>query len=159
MQENHRRHGFDPCIRNIPWRRAWQPIPIFLTGEFHGQRSLVGSSPQGHKESDTTKASKHSTSTTSLAVQWLRLCFHCSRHGFDPWVGNEPTSRSTVQPRKKKKKERNRASYLPSLVHRLGQLGKVHVEVPSFTLLLKNIPAGRKLAMEKTFSRLKVWFC
>ena len=105
MQENHRRHGFDPCIRNIPWSRAWQPIPIFLPGEFHGQRSLVGSSPQGHKESDTTKASKHSTSTTPLAVQWLRLCFHCSRHGFDPWVGNEPTSRSTVQPRKKKRKK------------------------------------------------------
>ena len=32
-----------------PWRRAWQPTPAFLPGESHGQRSLVGYSPQGHK--------------------------------------------------------------------------------------------------------------
>ena len=37
----------------IPWRRAWQPTPVFLPGEFHGQRSLVGYSPEGLKESDT----------------------------------------------------------------------------------------------------------
>jgi len=30
---------------NHPWRRAWQPIPVFLLGEFHGQRSLAGYSP------------------------------------------------------------------------------------------------------------------
>ena len=33
----------------------WQPTPVFLPGKFHGQRSLVGCSPQGHKESDTTE--------------------------------------------------------------------------------------------------------
>ena len=33
---------FDPCIRKIPWRREWLPIPVFLPGEFHGQRSLAG---------------------------------------------------------------------------------------------------------------------
>ena len=38
--------------RKIPWRRAWQPTPVFLPGESHGQRSLVGYSPLGHKESD-----------------------------------------------------------------------------------------------------------
>ena len=38
----------------IPWRREWQPTPVFLPGESHGQRSLVGYSPWGHKESDTT---------------------------------------------------------------------------------------------------------
>ena len=37
------------------WRRKWQPTPIFLSGEFHGQRSLVGSSPWGPKESDMTE--------------------------------------------------------------------------------------------------------
>ena len=37
------------------WRREWQPTPAFLLGEFHGQRSLVGYSPWGHKESDTTE--------------------------------------------------------------------------------------------------------
>ena len=34
--------GFDPCDKKIPWRRKWQPIPVFLPGESHGQRSLVG---------------------------------------------------------------------------------------------------------------------
>ena len=37
--------GFDPWIRKIPWRRVWQLTPIFLPGESHGQRSLVGCSP------------------------------------------------------------------------------------------------------------------
>ena len=34
--------GFDPWVRKIPWRRAWQPTPVFLPGESHGQRSLMG---------------------------------------------------------------------------------------------------------------------
>ena len=41
--------------REDPWRRKWQPTPIFLPGESHGWRSLVGYSPRGHKESDTTE--------------------------------------------------------------------------------------------------------
>ena len=41
--------------RKVPWRRAWQPTLEFLTGESHGQRSLVGYSPWGHKELDTTE--------------------------------------------------------------------------------------------------------
>ena len=39
----------------IPWRRKWQPTPVFLPGKSHGQRSLVDYSPWGHKESDTTE--------------------------------------------------------------------------------------------------------
>ena len=54
-----RRHGFDPWVGKIPWRRAWQPTLVFLPGEFHGQRSLVGYSPWGCKELDTTKATEH----------------------------------------------------------------------------------------------------
>ena len=42
-------------VRKIPWRRKWQPTPVFLSGESHGGRSLVGYSPQGRKESDTTE--------------------------------------------------------------------------------------------------------
>ena len=38
-----------------PWRRKWQPIPLFLPGKFHGQRNLVGYSPWSFKESDTTE--------------------------------------------------------------------------------------------------------
>ena len=48
--------GFDPWVGKIPWRRAWQPTPVFLPGEAHGQKNLAGYSPQGHKGSDTTEA-------------------------------------------------------------------------------------------------------
>ena len=48
--------GFDPWVRKIPQRRAWQPTPVFLPGESHGQRSLVGYSPRDRKESDMTEA-------------------------------------------------------------------------------------------------------
>ena len=48
-----KRHGFDPCIGKIPWNRKWQPTPVFLLGEFHGQRSLVGCSTRVCKELDT----------------------------------------------------------------------------------------------------------
>ena len=40
-----KRHKFDLWVRKIPWRRAWQPTPVFLPGEPHGQRSLEGYSP------------------------------------------------------------------------------------------------------------------
>ena len=40
---------------DYPWRREWQPTPVFLPGEYHGQRSLVGYSPQGHKELGMTE--------------------------------------------------------------------------------------------------------
>ena len=42
-------------VGKIPWRRKWQPTPVLLPGESHGGRSLVGYSPRGRKESDTTK--------------------------------------------------------------------------------------------------------
>ena len=44
----------DRKVRKMPWRRAWQPTPVFLPRECHGQRSLVGYSLCGCKESDTT---------------------------------------------------------------------------------------------------------
>ena len=49
----------DPWVWKIPWRRAWQPTPVFLSGEPHGQRSLAGYSPWGHTEWDTTEATEH----------------------------------------------------------------------------------------------------
>ena len=45
--------GFNPWVGKIPWRRDWLPTPVFLPGEFHGQRSLAGYSPWGCKELDT----------------------------------------------------------------------------------------------------------
>ena len=34
--------GSIPGLGKIPWRRVWQPTPVFLPGKLHGQRSLVG---------------------------------------------------------------------------------------------------------------------
>jgi len=45
MQEIYR-HKFDPWVRKIPWRRAWQATPVLLFGESHGQRSPAGRVPQ-----------------------------------------------------------------------------------------------------------------
>ena len=45
----------DPWVGKIPWRREWLPTPIFLLGEFRGQRSLAGYSPWGRKGSDRTE--------------------------------------------------------------------------------------------------------
>ena len=42
---------------SILWRRKWQPTPVFLPGKSHGQRSLVGYSPWGHKESEHAQMS------------------------------------------------------------------------------------------------------
>ena len=53
--------------------RAWQPTPVFLPGEFHGQRSLAGYSPWGHKESDTTEWL--TISITGHVRRWLLLRF------------------------------------------------------------------------------------
>ena len=52
-------------VRKIPWRRAWQPTPVFLPGVSHEQRSLADYSPWGHKELDTTIA-------TSLVAQMVK---------------------------------------------------------------------------------------
>ena len=42
-------YGFDPWVGKIPWRRKWQPTPVFLHGKSHGLRSLEGYSPEGHR--------------------------------------------------------------------------------------------------------------
>ena len=51
----HKRHGFDPWVGKISWWRECLPSPVFLPGECHGQRSLVGYSPWGQKQLDTTE--------------------------------------------------------------------------------------------------------
>ena len=74
----------DPDL--IPWRKEWLPTPVFLPGEFQGQRSLVGYGPWGHKELDMTEWLTHTrthththtepseieTSTSTLQNVWLR---------------------------------------------------------------------------------------
>ena len=57
-------------VRKIPLRRGWQPIPVFLPGKFHGQRSLENYSPWGRKESDTTE---QPTYTRTVTITWFGL--------------------------------------------------------------------------------------
>ena len=71
-----RRPRFDAWVGNISWRGAWQPTPVILPGDSHGQRSLVGYSPQHHKESDMTEVTEHSgmninTSQVFLSEPWI----------------------------------------------------------------------------------------
>ena len=73
-----KRCGFDPWVEKIPWRRRWQPTQVFLHGESHGQRSLAGYSPLGHKESDTTEGTWHTPMAVSLllsnwSIKWLAI--------------------------------------------------------------------------------------
>ena len=69
------RHVFDPWVGKIHWRRAWQPTPVFLAGESHGQRSLGGCSPYGRIELDTTEACVHTVSFSCHASHYIpRTC-------------------------------------------------------------------------------------
>ena len=57
------RYRFDRWVGMIPWRRKWQPTPVFSPGESYGQRSLAGYSPWGHEESDKTEHAHTGTHT------------------------------------------------------------------------------------------------
>ena len=66
------RWRFHTWIRKIPWRREWWPTPVFSPGESHGQRSLEGYSPRGHKESDAAEVTAH-TRVQVLTVLLFQL--------------------------------------------------------------------------------------
>ena len=69
-----KRHGLDSWVKKISWRREWQPIPIFLAGESHGQRNLEDHSPWGCKESAMTEATYHThTHTQGHIIAQLNL--------------------------------------------------------------------------------------
>ena len=93
--ERNKRHGFNPWVGKIPWRRKWQPTPVFLPGESHGQRSLAGYRPWGRKESHnwaTEHACMHTHESRGIQLQemethgnwlsdhWLSKCY--------PWTNN-----------------------------------------------------------------------
>ena len=70
-----KRPRFDPWVRKIPWRREWLSGPVFLPGEFQGQRSLMGYRPWGHKYSDRTEQLLlHLTICLSSLEKWLFCC-------------------------------------------------------------------------------------
>ena len=55
--------GFDPWVRNIPWRRKWHPTPVFLPEKAHGKRSLVGYNPSITDLDTTERLSMHTQET------------------------------------------------------------------------------------------------
>ena len=72
-----------PGWRRAPWRRKWQSIPLFLPQKFHGQRSLVGYSPQGHKECGMTEymhIHTHIHTPGRWKAQGLEVQGHYSSH-------------------------------------------------------------------------------
>ena len=78
-----RRCGFDPWVGNIPWRKPWQPTPVFLLRKFHGQRSLVDYSPWGCKDLDMTEQLSTHTQLLDRIQQWrLQLLDFCLGGGF-----------------------------------------------------------------------------
>ena len=80
-----KRLRFDPWVGKILWRRKRQPTPVFLPAVSHGQRSLVGHSPRGHKESDTASRLRihiHIPCTSSIFLPvnshfLSAFCIHC----------------------------------------------------------------------------------
>ena len=80
----HKRCWFDPCIRKVPWRRAWQFTPEFLPGKSHGQRSLAGYSPSQRVEHD-----------------WSDLACSSSISNSGPWALTALTQTSASTPVRK----------------------------------------------------------
>ena len=68
---------FNPWVGKIPWRRKWQPTPIFLPGECPGQRSLVGCSPWGCQELDTTEGTWRACTHTHTHTHTHMISFQC----------------------------------------------------------------------------------
>ena len=67
------RFGFDAGVRKIPWRREWQPTPVLLPGEPHGQRNLAGYSPWSHEELDMTEQLTSFYLTFHFILEYSRL--------------------------------------------------------------------------------------
>ena len=65
--------GINTWVGKIPWKRAWQHTPVFLPGEFYGQKSLSGYSPQGRKESDANEGTSTSFPATEFALSMFRI--------------------------------------------------------------------------------------
>ena len=80
-----RRPGFNSHVRKIPWRRKWQPTPVFLPGESHGQRSLAGYSLWGHKSqtwlSDQTTTTSIYTNNIYIHKEYIYKIVR-----IEPWV-------------------------------------------------------------------------
>ena len=80
----YKKHGYDPWVGKILWRRKWQPTLVFLPRKFHGQRSLVGYNPRDHKVLDKTRRAHTHTHNTFL------LRCPIAPHDISAVVNNKP---------------------------------------------------------------------
>ena len=83
--------SFNPWVGKIPWRKKWQPTPVFLPGRSHGQRSLAGCSPGGQKESDMTGrlSTVESSNWTGLEDRMIHRA---------PWTLQTPATHVAIPP-------------------------------------------------------------
>ena len=79
-----KRLGFNPWVRKIPRRKEWLPTPVFLPGEFHGQRSLQGYSPWSRTESDTTEMTRQQQQHALVKPQSVLQIHHLQKFPFTP---------------------------------------------------------------------------
>ena len=78
--------GVGSWVRKIPW--AWQPTPVFLPGESHGQRSLAGYSPNGgYKESDMTEVTEYARMYIKYGQETTRIYITCV--SYERSIGND----------------------------------------------------------------------
>ena len=82
QSKKNKRHSFDPWVGKIPWRRKWQPSPVFLPRKSYGQRSLVGYSPWSRKELARTE--RLSTNNRPSPTVWISLQRSCFVLKFSP---------------------------------------------------------------------------
>ena len=75
-----RRSWLNPWVRKIPWRKAWQPVLVFLPVKSHGQRSLAGCSPWDRKDLDITEATEQHTHTHTHTHNWRDWATHTHMH-------------------------------------------------------------------------------
>ena len=83
-----KRCGFNTWVGKIPWRTAWQPTLVFFPRESHGQRSLVGYSPQGCTESDMTEVTQQLCKHKS---KWVKSVQRGPREGVVYWSREDST--------------------------------------------------------------------
>ena len=120
----------DPWVRKIPWRRKWQPTPVFLPGKFRGQRSLGGHSPWGRKESDTTEQLNDNFLLNEKVCDVLTLSFRQSQRSREDWVETLKGQRKLYPPRE--------SAPWPQGCISLGKVCRT-LAVPPLSLLIRGI--------------------
>ena len=134
-------HAFDPWVRKISWRRKWQPTPVFLPGESHGQRSLAGYSPWRHEESGMTERLSTNRYTRKKEEK-------AQIHQPSSYLQNLEKE----EEKKSEQKEENKDQ--KSVKLKTEKLQKVNKTELSFLKVISNLQTSSKTNKEKTSHKL-----